>query len=81
MKPAGYEYQSDFARLYFGQGRSEGRMEGQLEMLVSLLALRFGALTDAVRTRLAAVDPKQLNAVAGKVLTASSIEDVLGGPL
>ncbi len=89
MKPAGYEYQSDFARLYFGQGkdagiaegRAEGHAKGQLEMLLTLLAQRFGAVADTVRVRLAAVDPKQLNLVAGRVLTASSLEDVLGGPL
>ena len=31
MNSLGFEYQSDFARRYFGQGKAEGRMEGRVE--------------------------------------------------
>jgi len=33
----GYEYQSDFARKYYGQGREEGRREGQEEALRAMV--------------------------------------------
>jgi predicted transposase YdaD len=52
MNSLGYEYQSDFARRYYGQGKAEGRMEGRaegktegrMELTLKLLALRFGPL-------------------------------------
>jgi hypothetical protein len=31
MNSLGYEYQSDFARRYFGEGKAEGRIEGRME--------------------------------------------------
>jgi hypothetical protein len=45
MNSLGYEYQSDFARRYFGEGKAEGliegRMEGRVELILELLARRF----------------------------------------
>jgi hypothetical protein len=37
MQHGKYEYKSDFARHYVGQGREEGREEGQLQMARTLL--------------------------------------------
>jgi predicted transposase/invertase (TIGR01784 family) len=31
MQPGQYEYQSEFARRYFGEGREKGREEGRLD--------------------------------------------------
>lgn len=32
MKPAGYEFQSDFARHYFAQGQAQGRAASSAEL-------------------------------------------------
>lgn len=50
MEPGKYEYKSDFARKYFGEGKAEGKAEGRL------LATRDVLRSIAVR-RLGRIDP------------------------
>ena len=52
----GYEYQSDFARKYYGQGRDEGRQEGRQEGLRA-------AVVALVRTKLEAPSEDDLAAI------------------
>jgi hypothetical protein len=66
--------QSAFIRRHFGQGKAEGRME----MVLKLLALRFGPLTEATQARLRDVQDEQLDAVAERLLTAQTLEEALG---
>jgi hypothetical protein len=74
MKPANYEYQSDFARQYF----AEGRAAGQAELLLKQLHLKFGPLPNAVTSRVQAAGIDELDRWGELVLSAESIEDVLG---
>jgi flagellar biosynthesis/type III secretory pathway protein FliH len=82
----GFEYQSDFARRYVAQGlaegrtagRSEGRTEGRMEMVLKLLESRFGPLTEASLTRVRGLQDAQLDAVAERLLTAQTLNEVLG---
>ena len=78
----GYEYQSDFARRYVAQGEAQGlmkgRTEGRVEITLKLLALRFGALTEAVQTRVRSGQDAQLDKVAERILTAQTLEEALG---
>ena len=74
----GYEYQSPFARRYFGQGKAEGRMEGRTEIILKLLALRFGQLPDETQTRVRSAQDAQLDAVAERMLTAQTLQEALG---
>src|ERR1700736_746265 len=74
MNSLGYEYQSDFARRYFGQGKAEGRME----ITLKLLALRFGPLPDAIQTRVRSAQDAQLDAIAERLLTVPTLEEALG---
>ena len=82
MNSLGYEYQSDFARRYFGQGKAEGwmegRMEGRVEITLKLLALRFGPLPDATQTRVRSAQDAQVDAIAERLLTAQTLEEALG---
>lgn len=72
MRSGKYEYRSDFARHYFGEGRQlgrqEGRQEGQIEALRELvlsLVERHGALAADHQARLAACgDGELLRALA-----------------
>lgn len=85
MNSLGFEYQSDFARRYVAQGRSEGRSEGRaegktegrLEIVLRLLTLRFGSLTEAVQTRIRGAGDTQLDAVAERLLTVQTLEEAL----
>ena len=82
MNSLGYEYQSDFARRYVAQGRVEGRVEGKtegkVEIVLKLLALRFGSLSEAVQTRVRNAPGTQLDVMAERVLTALTLEEALG---
>jgi len=58
------------------QGRAEGRVEGQLEILHRLIRKRFGRIPPAAVQRIAALKPAQLNRVAVRLLDAQRIEDL-----
>lgn len=95
MDPAKYEYQSEFAKQYYGQGRAEGIAEGKAEglaeglaegaaagradVVLRLLALRFGTLADAVRNRVRNAAAGELDGIAERLLSAGSLEEALGG--
>lgn len=76
MDPSKYEYQSDFAKRYFSEGRAKGRAEGTATVLSKQLALRFGALDAATAERLRAASAAELERWAEHILTASSLEEV-----
>ena len=54
-----HEYQSDFARKYFAEGREEGREEGQLDALraaaARLLVAKLGSMPPDLSDRLASL--------------------------
>jgi hypothetical protein len=78
MATAGYEYQSDFARKYFAEGKAEGKTEGQAEVLLKLLELKGFVLSQEDRERiLGCRDVDQLSAWVDRVLAAASLSDVL----
>jgi hypothetical protein len=80
-----YEYKSDFARRYVAkgkvagrkEGKAEGRAEGRVEVVLKLLTFRFGPLPEEVQTRVRGVDDEQFDALAERVVTARTLEEVL----
>jgi len=78
MNSLGFEYQSNFARRHFGQGKEEGRAEGRAEVVLKLLALRFGPLNEGIQARIQRARDTQVDAVVERVLTARTLEEVLG---
>jgi len=78
MKPANYEYQSDFAKRYVAQGRAEGRLEGRADLVTRQLAVRFGVLSDSVRSQIAAASSAELDAIGERLLTAQTLTEALG---
>jgi hypothetical protein len=81
----GYEYQSDFAKKYVGQGRVEGRSEGRVEeaarALLIVLQARSIAVPEATREKiLAQKDPERLEGWLEKAVVAPSIAEVLDDP-
>lgn len=77
MKPLGFEYQSNFARHYYGQGKAEGLAEGRVELILKMLAARFGPLPDTIQTRVRGTNDTNLDAIAERLLTAQSLEQAL----
>ena len=61
------------------RGEARGERQGELRMLRKQLTLRFGPLTDAANARLEAADVPTLETWGERVLTAASLDDVLGG--
>lgn len=78
LDPDRYEYQSEFARRYFAQGKREGKAEGRADLIAQQLALRFGAVGSDVRARLLAVSIEELDAIGERLLAARSLQEALG---
>ena len=80
MDASKYQYQSEFARRYFGQGKAAGRAEGRVEIILKLLTTRYGAVSAAVEARVRAAGSTELDRIAERVLTARTVEEALGIP-
>lgn len=78
MVPAKYEYQSEFARRYVSQGRAEGEARGRAELVLKQVMLRFGPLHEATVQRVRNATIAELDAFAERVLSAKSLDEVLG---
>ena len=61
-------------------GEARGRAEGEAKILLKLLGLRFGPLSDAARARVQGATPDQLEGWAEQVLTAESLDEILAPP-
>lgn len=61
------------------EGREEGLAKGQQRMLLKLLQLRFGEPSAETTSRVQAATVEELEAMAERVLTAQTLEEVLGG--
>jgi len=75
-----YEYQSDFARKYYSEGREEGREQGRrderLAIVRELLIVKFGPLSPPIEERLAAASYAELGEVGKRLLAAESLDAV-----
>jgi hypothetical protein len=58
--------------------RAEGRAEGRAEALVQLLTLKFGPLPQSALDTVHAASTDQLHTWTARVLTATTLEEVLG---
>jgi hypothetical protein len=60
------------------KGRAEGEAKGKAELLLRQLGLRFGALSETTRAKVLHAPPERLDSWAERVITAQSLEEVLG---
>jgi|SRR5579872_1382345 len=77
MNPAKYEYRSEFAKRYYGQGLEKGLAEGRAEVILKLLTLRFGELPEGARAAVKAAPVEELDRMSERLLTAGSLEEAL----
>jgi hypothetical protein len=69
-------YEMDMAS-YRKKVREEGVAEGQANLLIKQLELRFGPLAEAMCTRVRSASAELLDTWAERVLTAPTLDDVL----
>jgi hypothetical protein len=72
-----YREESQTMTRFAERFREEGRQQGEACVLERQLRLKFGELPDAVQARLAQADEATLLAWSERVLSATSLEDVL----
>lgn len=76
-----YEYRSEFAKRYYGQGLTEGqtkgRLEGRTELVLRQLTVRFGALPENVRARVQSASSEELDRIGERLLTASTLSEAV----
>ena len=60
------------------QGEHIGVRKGEARVLLTLLWLKFGTVSEAVGARIDQADADTLLRWSGRVLSAGSIEDVIG---
>jgi len=57
--------------------REDGRQEGEAQVVLRLLRLKFGLLKPEIEDRVRSADSERLLVWAERVLTAGTLEDVL----
>ncbi len=82
MTASTWEYKSDFARKYYGQGEAHGRAEGEAagraQGVLAVLAARGVTVPADIRDRIiGCTDPVQLNTWLTRAATADTIADVI----
>jgi len=77
MDASKYQYQSEFARRYFGEGKAAGRAEGRIEIILKQLARRYGAVSETFGARIRTASCTELDAIAERLLSARTIEEAL----
>jgi flagellar biosynthesis/type III secretory pathway protein FliH len=60
------------------EGIQTGKQEGDAALLLRLMALRFGPLTDGLRERVQAADAETLLQWGERIFTAETAEEVVG---
>jgi hypothetical protein len=73
-----YQYQSDFAKRYFGQGKAEGEAKGKAEAIIAILETRGVEVTESARARiLGCTDLTKLDAWLTRAVMAKSAREVI----
>jgi predicted transposase YdaD len=58
------------------EGRAEGRQEGQRELLRKMLEAKFGPLNEAAASALNQLTQPQIDAIATRFVTATSLAEL-----
>jgi predicted transposase YdaD len=70
--------QTRFYQVVFGEGRDEGRVEGEAALLMGQLERKFHPLPESTRQRIAAADAETLLVWGERVLDANRLDEVWG---
>lgn len=72
-----YEFKTEFAKRYFGQGKAEGKAEGRADLVLRLLSLRFGGVPEAVQARIRGAGIEEIDHIGERLLTAGTLDEAL----
>ncbi len=61
---------------YYGPLLRQENARGRMELLLDMIAIKFGAVPPPIRQRIASMDPDQLKAASRRLLDARTIEDL-----
>ena len=74
MQTGKYEFQSDFARRYFGEGQKQGQLRATRALLLGLVERRFGPVTEQLRRPIkACADLRRLTALVYEISVAPDL--------
>jgi Domain of unknown function (DUF4351) len=59
------------------EGEAKGRTEGEPKVLLKLLGLRFGPVSEVAKAHVEAASLEQLDTWAERILTAATLDEVL----
>ena len=76
MSAQGYQYQSEFAKKYVGEGLERGREQGLRDILLRLLVQRFGSVPESTRERVEQAKLDELDRWLDNVIPAATLADV-----
>ncbi len=77
MNTQKYQYQSDFARKYYGEGIAEGKAEGKAEAVLTVLSTRGLPIDSEARSRiLACKDEESLQRWLERAVSAKDANDL-----
>ncbi|GAB3962811.1 hypothetical protein GCM10029978_019080 [Actinoallomurus acanthiterrae] len=77
MKLKNYEYQSDFARRYFGDGKAEGEVKGTAKAVLTVLSGRGACVSPDIRARITGcTDLAQLEAWLQRAVVVSTAAEL-----
>jgi hypothetical protein len=69
-------YVTSAERIGIQKGLEQGRQEGEAAILLRLIALKFGAPSEAVRERIEAAEADTLLDWSARILTAEQVDDI-----
>jgi hypothetical protein len=83
MSTTKYEYQSEFARRYYGKGKAEGEAEGiskgRIELILRMLSVRYKEVSPSTEVYVRGVSSSELDCIAERLLSAGTLQEALGG--
>jgi hypothetical protein len=77
MKLKNYEYQSEFARHYFGEGEAKGKVDGVAKTILMVLSARGVCVSPDARARITGCgDLAQVEALAERAAVVSTAAEI-----
>ena len=67
---------SDIGKRFYAKGRKAGRADGARELLITQLTQRFGPLSEAAMARLESAGAGRIKYWGGRLLSATSLDEV-----
>jgi hypothetical protein len=78
MDPKNYEYQSEFARRYVGEGVGRGEVKALVGVALMMVSKKFGDATETTRDRIQHASVAELKPFIERLVDAQTLDEALG---